>query len=128
MTRDFSYALLDISVGLNEEPDRVIDVVRALARDLRNEPRWTGVIRDDLDVMGVERFIDTAWVLRVRIKTLPGQRWAVVRELNRRIKYRFDELAIESPITSYRVLGTQPSAPVPAPGPPPPGAGGSVEA
>jgi small-conductance mechanosensitive channel len=128
MTRDFSYALLDIGVGLNEEPDHVIDVVHALARDMRNEPRWAGVIRDDLDVMGVEKFIDTAWVLRVRIKTLPGQRWAVERELNRRIKYRFDELAIESPITSYRVLGTQPPAPAPAPEPPPADAGSSVQA
>jgi small-conductance mechanosensitive channel len=128
MTRDFSYALLDISVGLNEEPDRVVDVLRALARDMRTEPGWAEIIRDDLDVLGVEKFIDTAWVLRVRIKTLPGQRWAVARELNRRIKYRFDELAIESPITSYRVLATQPPAPAPKPAPPPTDAASSVEA
>lgn len=35
---------------------------------------------------------------------LPGQHWAVGREFNRRIKLRFDELAIQSPMTSYRVL------------------------
>ena len=31
MTRDYSYAVLDISVGLNEEPEPVIEVVRELA-------------------------------------------------------------------------------------------------
>ena len=32
-TRDFSYAVVDISVGLNEEPEPVIAVVRDLAAD-----------------------------------------------------------------------------------------------
>ncbi len=111
MTRDFSYAVLDISVGLNEEPDHIIEILRGVASDMRGEMKWEAALRDDLDVLGVEKFIDTAWVLRVRIKTLPAQRWAVGRELNRRIKYRFDELAIESPITSYRVLSTVPAPP-----------------
>ncbi len=111
MTKDFGYALLDISVGLNEEPDRVTEVVRDVARRMRKEPRWESALRDDLEVMGVEKFIDLAWVLRIRIKTLPGQRWAVSRELNKRIKMTFDELAIESPFTSHVALSTIPGPP-----------------
>jgi small-conductance mechanosensitive channel len=111
-TRDFDYAVVDVSVGLNEDPERIADLLRALGREMREEPRWQGAIRDDIDVMGVEKFLDTALVLRTRIRTVPGQRWAVARELNRRIKERFDALAIESPWTSYRVLGaTPPPAP-----------------
>ena len=113
-TRDFSYALLDVSVGLNEEPDDVIPVLQEVARAMRADEHWGDVLCDDLDVMGVDRFIDTAWVLRVRIKTLPASRWSVGRELNRRIKLKFDELAIESPITSYRALSNHP-APTAAP-------------
>jgi small-conductance mechanosensitive channel len=107
-TRDFDYAVVDVSVGLNEDPERIADLLRAVAREVRQEPHWKGVIRDDLDVMGVEKFLDTALVLRTRMKTGPGQRWAVARELNRRIKARFDELAVESPWTSFQVLGTTP--------------------
>jgi small conductance mechanosensitive channel len=113
MTRDFAFAVLDVSVGLNEEPDRVAEVLRGIAAAMRTEAAWKGVIMADLEVMGVEKFIDTAWVMRARIKTLPSSRWAVGRELNRRIKYRFDELAIESPMTSYRALGL--ATPLPAP-------------
>ena len=107
-TRDFGYAVLDVSAGLNEEPDHIADIMRGIAKEMRAEPRWASAIRDDLEVMGVERFIDQAWVLRCRIKTQPTQRWAVAREFNRRIKYKFDELAIESPITSYHILQTTP--------------------
>ncbi len=108
MTRDYAYALLDLPIGLNEQPDHVSDVVRDVVRTLREEPRWASAIRDDVEIMGVEKFVDLAYVLRARVMTLPGQRWAVSRELNRRVKMRFDELAIESPITSFRALSGNP--------------------
>ena len=115
-TRDYSYALVDVSVGLNEDPDRIADVLRSISAEMRGEALWRSALSDDLDVMGIEKFIDLAWVLRVRIKTLPASRWAVSRELNRRIKLKFDELAIESPFTSFRVLS---AVAAPAPGAPP---------
>jgi len=113
LTRDYSYAVLDLSIGLNEEPDPVIEVVREVAATLQSDPEWQSMVLDKLDVMGVEKLTDLAWVLRVRMKTQPGSRWAVGRELNRRIKIRFDELAIESPFTSHKVLSRDPP-PTPA--------------
>ena len=103
-TRDYGYAVLDLSVGLSEEPDRVTAVVRDVAAAMRAEPRWASMVLDALEVMGIDRFVDTAYVLRVRLKTQPASRWAVGRELNRRVKNEFDALAIESPMTSYRAL------------------------
>ncbi len=107
-TRDFAFAVLDVPVGLNEEPDRIAEVLREVAQEMRREELWSGVMQDELDVMGVEKFLDTAWVMRVKVKTVPAQRWTVARELNRRIKYRFDKDAIESPLTSYRALAERP--------------------
>lgn len=116
MTRDFAYSVLDVNVGLNEEPDDIAKLLKDLVRDMRAEPRWQSALRDDLEVMGLEKFVDLAWVLRIRVKTLPSQRWAVSRELNRRIKYCFDEHAIESPFTSHRALNIPPPPPAtPAP-------------
>ena len=34
-------------------------------------------------------------MMQARLKTLPMRQWAVGREMNRRIKKRFDELGIE---------------------------------
>ena len=108
MTRDYGYAVLDVQVGLNEEPDHIADILRKLAAELRAEPRWSVAVRDDLEVLGVDRFLSNAWVMKVRLKTTPSQRWAVGRELNRRIKYKFDALAIDSPLTSDRILNRTP--------------------
>ncbi len=119
-TRDFSYALTDVTVGLDEEPDHAADLLRAIVKEMRAEPRWADSITADLDVMGVQAFEATAWLLRVRIRTTPSQRWAVSREFNRRIKYKFDELAIQSPLTAYKVQGwLPPGAERPIPAPPP---------
>lgn len=107
-TRDFSYVLTDVPVGLDEEPDHAADLLRGIVKDMRNEPRWADTITADLDVMGVQSFDATNWLLRVRIRTTPSQRWPVSREFNRRIKYKFDELAIQSPLTSYKAQGWMP--------------------
>ncbi len=95
---------------------------------MRKEPRWQDAITADLEVMGVYAFIDTAWTMRIRIRTTPSQRWAVNREFNRRVKYCFDENAVQSPITAYKVQGWLPPGaerpmpqPEPTPAPRPPG-------
>jgi small-conductance mechanosensitive channel len=103
-TRDYSYAVLDVAVGLNEEPGPVEQVLRDVGAEMQADPDWQSMVLDKLDVLGVEKLGDTAWTLRVRMKTQPGSRWAVARELNRRIKLRFDQLAIESPFTSHKLL------------------------
>ena len=107
-TRDFAYALVDLPIGLDEEPDRVAALLSDVVRGMRGEPRWEAAITADLEVMGVYAFNDANWTMRVRIRTLPSQRWAVNREFNRRVKYCFDQNAVQSPITSYKVQGWLP--------------------
>jgi small-conductance mechanosensitive channel len=111
MTRDYAYAMVDVEVGFNEEPDAIAQLLRDIASEMREEPAWKLALIADIEVMGVERFTETAWVMRIRIRTQPTRRWAVQREFNRRIKYRFDERAIESPFTSTRILSTVPGPP-----------------
>ena len=119
-TRDFAYALVDLPIGLDEEPDRVAALLTAIVRAMRTEARWQDAITADLEVMGVYAFTDHAWTMRVRIRTTPSQRWAVNREFNRRVKHCFDENAVQSPITAYKVQGWLPPGaerPMPKPEP-----------
>ncbi len=119
-TRDFSYMLADLPIGLNEEPDRVADLLCEVASQMRGEERWADAITADLEVMGVYAFNDAHWTMRVRLRTTPSQRWAVNREFNRRVKYCFDENAVQSPITAYKVQGWLPPGaerPMPKPAP-----------
>lgn len=121
MTRDFSQAVLDVSVAYNEDTDRVTEVLKGLGAEMRDDPRWGAVIRDDLEIMGVDRLLDSAVVIRARFKTEPMQRWSVQREFFRRMKKRFDELGIEIPYPHRKMImqaAEPPKHPTPAPDPP----------
>ncbi|MBR0653274.1 mechanosensitive ion channel [Roseomonas terrae] len=119
-TRDFAFAVIDVSVAYGQDTDRVLDVLKDIAKDLREDVKWRPVIRDDLDIQGVERFADSGVVIRVRLKTDPSQRWGVAREMNRRINKKFDELGIEIPYPHQKLVlekgdGRHPAEPAPAP-------------
>jgi len=103
MTRDFSFALLDVQVAYRESTDRVVGVLTGLCQEMRSEAKWGLMIRDEMEVLGVDRLSPDGPVVRVRIKTEPIKRWEVMREMNRRIKQRFDELGIEIPAHRQRL-------------------------
>lgn len=104
MTRDFAFAVIDVSIGYGEDTDRVTEVLKQIAVEIREDVKWRPVIRDDLDILGVERLGDSGVIIRIRLKTDPSQRWGVARELNRRIKKRFDELGIEIPYPHQKLV------------------------
>jgi small conductance mechanosensitive channel len=97
MTRDFSYYVFDISVAYKEDTDRVITVLQGIAQELSEEEPYKSVILEPLEVMGVDAFAESAILIKARIKTIPVKQWMVGREMNRRIKKKFDEAGIEIP-------------------------------
>ena len=105
MTRDFGFAVLDVSVDYEEDTDHVSDVLRQIAVEVRQDAKFGAVIRADLEILGVERLADSGVLIRCRIKTDPTARWMVGREFNRRIKQRFDQLGIEIPHVHHKPAG-----------------------
>ncbi|MCA9221235.1 MAG: mechanosensitive ion channel [Planctomycetales bacterium] len=97
MTHGWSRAVFEVGIAYKEEVDRVIDVLHDLGRDLRSDPQFGRLILEDLTMLGVDSFGDSAVTLKFFIKTRPLQQWTVKREMLRRIKNRFDELEIEIP-------------------------------
>lgn len=104
MTRDFGFAVLDVSVAYGEDTDHVCDVLREIAGEIRQDAKFGAVIRDEIEILGVERLADSGVLIRSRIKTDPGARWMVGREFNRRIKQRFDKLGIEIPYPHQKLV------------------------
>jgi small-conductance mechanosensitive channel len=97
MTHEFSYYVFDVGVAYKEDTDRVVTVLKQIADEMRNSEEYRPLILEPLDVLGVDRFGDSAVVIKVRIKTVPAKQWQVGREMNRRIKKRFDAERIEIP-------------------------------
>jgi moderate conductance mechanosensitive channel len=89
LTKDFSYYVIDVQVDYSENTDRVIELLRESANELRQEPHFAASILEPLDVIGIDKFTNDGVVIQAQIKTLPQKQWEVGRELRRRILKRF---------------------------------------
>jgi len=97
MTKGWSRAVLNIGVAYKENVDRVMDVLKELGRELRQDAVFGKLILEDLQMLGVEEFGESQVTLKCFFKTVPIKQWDVAREFRRRVKNRFDELGIEIP-------------------------------
>jgi small conductance mechanosensitive channel len=111
MTHGYSYYLFDLGVAYKEDTDHVIEVLKGIADELMQEEKFSKIILEPLDVIGVDSFGDSAVMIKARFKTLPIQQWTVGREMNRRIKKKFDEVGIEIPFPHMSVYFGEASKP-----------------
>lgn len=103
LTRSWARVVLEVGVAYRENPDRVMEVLRDVGRELYEDPDWRPLLLEPVEVPGIEMFGDSAVNIRVTVKTLPLKQWDVARELRRRIKLRFDHEGIEIPFPHQTV-------------------------
>ena len=97
MSQNWSRAVVDVSVAYSEDLNRVKRVLSEIAHDLWDDDDFRDLIIEEPEVTGVEMLAADSVNLRVMVKTLPMEQWAVARELRQRIKARFDHEGIEIP-------------------------------
>lgn len=103
LTKDYSYYVANVGVAYREDTDRVVKVLVEIVDGMRKEKPFARWILEPLDVVGVDKFADSAVIILVRIKTLPIHQWAVGREFNRRMKQAFDREGIEIPFPTRTI-------------------------
>jgi moderate conductance mechanosensitive channel len=96
-TRGYSRMVIDVGVAYRENVDRVIDVLRDIARAMWSDPAWHPLLTEEPSVLGVDALADSAVTIRVQATTQPGKQFEVGRELRRLIKNRFDAEGITIP-------------------------------
>lgn len=114
MTKEFSRYVFDIGVAYREDVDEVIEVIKGIDEEMRQDPEFKDDIIEPIEIMGLDQFANSAIVIRARTTTLPIKQWRVGREFNRRIKKKFDELNIEIPfphVTLYMGEGKDGKSP-----------------
>lgn len=97
-SQNWGRAVLDIPVSPDQSVDEVRDLLQAAANEMHTDPDWEDIILEEPTVWGVQAMTNNAIVVRVTIKTLPGQQNDVARELRERVKKAFDKAGV--------VLGT----------------------
>jgi len=114
-TRDFAQALIEIGVAYREDTDEALGVMRDVAQEMRTDPVWGARILADVEIVGVERWADSAVILRCRMKVVGIEQWSVRREFLARLKKAYDARGIEIPfphVTIYPGVAKDGGAPV----------------
>jgi len=97
MTKTWSAMVFDIGVAYKEDPDQVISIMKQVGQELAEDEEFKEHIIEPLEVFGVDKFADSAVIIKARIKTKPIMQWTVGREYRKRLKKAFDENGIEIP-------------------------------
>jgi len=107
MTKDYSRYMFNIGVAYREDVDEVIEVIKQVDQELRDDPIFAKDILEPIEVMGLDQFADSALIIKARTKTRPIKQWKVGREFNRRLKIAFDERNIEIPFPHLTLYAGQ---------------------
>lgn len=105
----FAYAVIDAGIAYGEDIDRAIAVMRRVGEELREDAAFSAKILDAMEVAGVDRWADSAVVIRCRFKVVPLEQWNVRRECLRRLKMAFDREGIEIPFPHVKLVYRPPA-------------------
>jgi small conductance mechanosensitive channel len=114
MSRGHAFAVMDVGVAYRENVDVVLALMRECGEELQRDPGFAGRILAPIEIAGVERWADSAVILRCRFRVAPLQQWDVRREFLRRLKSVFDAHGIEIPfphLTLYAGVDREGRAP-----------------
>jgi len=111
MTQEWSAYVFEIGVAYKENTDRVVAVMDAVLQSMVEDATYGPLILEPPEIMGVDKFADSAVIIKGRIKTRPIRQWMVGREFLRRVKLAFDEHGIEIPFPHQTVYFGEASKP-----------------
>ncbi|MGM0568859.1 MAG: mechanosensitive ion channel family protein, partial [Elusimicrobiota bacterium] len=112
VTKEWSAHVFDLGVAYKEDVDNVISIIKEVAQGLEKDKEYGDMIIEPIEIFGLDKFGDSAIVIKGRIKTLPLKQWAAAREFNRRIKMEFDRRGISIPFPHRRIYMGPPSDPL----------------
>ena len=119
-SRDYTITKLDIRVGFDTDLEKVRKIIKKINKTLRKDEDINRIMLDDLKSMGIKEFDDSAMIVRVKFKTLPGEQFILKKEVYRMIREEFQAAGIEFASRNVTVF-------IP-PGPKQAGAGTSTDA
>lgn len=102
-TRGWSRAVVDIGVAYDTDVDRALEVLRDEARQFGDDTAWSARLDGPPDVIGIQSLGDNAILIRVLLRTQPGNQWEAGREFRLRVKRRLDAEGIEIPFPQRTV-------------------------
>jgi small conductance mechanosensitive channel len=87
----YSVATVNVSVDFSANPDKVLELLKGIAMEIRNSAEFREVFVDDPQILGVDAIKGSELIFPVVFKTLATQQYAPVREFLRRVRLALEE-------------------------------------
>jgi moderate conductance mechanosensitive channel len=91
-SQQWSRALLDLPLAYETDLVRAKEIMSATSRRVCESEEWAAKVLEPPEVWGVERLGSTGIIIRIVVKTLPGEQWGLMRALREALN---DDLAAE---------------------------------
>lgn len=98
VSQGFSAATVDVPVAADEDPDRVLEVLREAVSGIEDEPAWSDVLLEAPSILGVTAIAGGAMTFQILLKTAPNQQGPALREVRMRAKRACAEAGIAGPL------------------------------
>jgi small conductance mechanosensitive channel len=102
-SQGWASVMVDIPVGF-EGVEQALEILRAAASRLADDPQWSDDLIEAPEVLGVEQITADGVVLRTTVKTTSEAQWRVGRELRRRLTEALDRSGIAAKLGAARML------------------------
>ena len=94
-SRDYIITKLDFRVRYDTDVDKVRKIIKRINAEIQNHPEMGPNLLDKVKSQGVRELDDSAMIMRVKFKTIPGEQFVIRREVFRMIQEMFAQHGIE---------------------------------
>jgi small-conductance mechanosensitive channel len=94
-SRDYIISKLDFRVRYDADIDKIRKIIKRINKDFMADEELSQGMLSDIKSMGVRKMEDSAMILRIKFKTVPGRQFVVQKELYRRVQEAFRKNGIE---------------------------------
>ena len=91
LSAGYSVATVNVSVDFSANPDKVLELLKGIAIEIRNSAEFREVFVDDPQILGVDAIKGSELIFSVVFKTLATQQYAPVREFRRRVRLALEQ-------------------------------------
>lgn len=126
LSRDYSLATLPVSVDAQANPDKVIATLKEMTAEIFADPAFKDVMLEAPNVLGVDKIDGRTVIYPVVFRVRPNQKFALLREFQRRIVLTFEARGLPLGSDSSLLIMQQAKSSAAAPDPTAPPASQTV--
>jgi small conductance mechanosensitive channel len=104
LSAGYSVATVNVSVDFSANPDKVLELLKGIAMEIRGSDEFRDVFVADPQILGVDAIKGSELIFPVVFKTLATKQYAPMREFRRRVRLALEEQAL-LPGDPNRVFG-----------------------